>query len=169
MQNTKLIAFRNKYINAAKQAAKGTAILPDTIIILAALESKYGQSELTKKENNFFGVKGSGATYKTKEFVNGKYITISQSFKKYSSPLESFKDFVKFISGPRYIKAGVLKAKTVPAQFKAIKAAGYATDPNYVSKLILLYNSIPKKVLIGAGALTLLAAGALIYYNNEKV
>jgi flagellum-specific peptidoglycan hydrolase FlgJ len=139
MSKTK--AFFQKYKSAAIEAATGTKIFPEIILAAAALESRNGESLLTTKFNNFFGIKagptwsGGRVTMPTKEVLNGKTVTIDQPFRIYKTPADSFKDYVNFISGPRYKAAGVLKAKTPAEQAKAIAAAGYATDPKYSDKL----------------------------------
>jgi len=168
MANAKLETFAKKYRPAAVAAARGSRIFPDTILVAAALESKYGQSALTKNNNNFFGVKGKGSAYTTKEFINGKWVTVKAAFKKYKSPLDSFKDYVKFVSGPRYVKAGVTRAQNVPDQVKAIKAGGYATDPGYVNKLVSLYRARPKTVIATGTGLTLAAIAGIYFFSNGK-
>jgi flagellum-specific peptidoglycan hydrolase FlgJ len=135
--------FRKKYMLAAIDAARGTKIFPKTIITAAALESNYGKSQLSKVDNNFFGIKGKGRKYKTKEQVGNKLVTITDSFKVYNTPKDSFKDYVRLLNTNRYKKAGVLTAKNELEQFRAIKKGGYATDANYINKLNSIYKAIP--------------------------
>ena len=66
---------------------------------------------------------------------NGKIYTVNAPFRWYDTPTDSFKNYVHFISGARYIKAGVLTASTPAEQFAALHKAGYATDISYVEKL----------------------------------
>lgn len=166
--------FTLKYTAAAQRAAKGTKIFPKVILAAAALESRYGQSLLTKKYNNFFGVKAKKTDtnkilLQTKEDINGKTITINDYFKTYSSPEKSFKDYVRLLHTDRYKKAGVLSAKNEAEQIAAIKKAGYATDTNYVSKLNLLASKITLKNTANAGlGLLALAAGFIFINKNFK-
>jgi flagellum-specific peptidoglycan hydrolase FlgJ len=139
MSKTK--AFFQKYKGDAIRATAGTKIFPEVVLAAAALESRNGESLLTSKFNNFFGIKvtpnwaGGRVEMKTREVINGKEVFINAFFRIYPSPEDSFKNYVKFISGARYVKAGVLKAKTPQEQTQAIAAAGYATDPNYSATL----------------------------------
>ena len=106
-----------------------------------ALESNWGKSSLAK-DFNFGGIKAvKGAPFvekETKEYDSkkGMYRTKSR-FRKFNS-LDDYVNYkIDLLSGKRY------QAFTGdPAQFYSrIKAGGYATDPNYVEKLINVYNS----------------------------
>lgn len=138
-QSTK---FYSKYKAAAAQAAAGTKVFPETILSVAAHESGYGKSLLASKYNNFFGIKadsswtGKKIVFPTKEQdKSGNVFTVNAAFRWYDNAADSFRNYVKFISGPRYVKAGVLSAKNPADQFTALKKAGYATDVAYVNKL----------------------------------
>lgn len=142
--------FVKTYYSLAETITQGTGIFPLTLLSQAIIESSGkvggvwvpGQSTLSKLANNYFGIKASagwkGATIalQTGEVIDGKKVTITGTFRKYSSIEDSFRDYVKFLKeNPRYDKAGVFSAKDVSDQAKRLQAAGYATDPNY-SKLI---------------------------------
>ena len=97
-----------------------------------AIESGYGSAKSGK--NNMFGIKGAGTTVATKEQgANGLYSTRA-SFRDYGSTVESAQDYIKLLSGSRY--QGVSAASTPRQAAQAVKDAGYATDANYVSKLV---------------------------------
>ena len=165
--------FVKTYFQAAQLATKDTGIFPEVAITQAILESGNGNSLLASQYNNFFGIKASnswqGETVylPTAEYVQGHYITTGGRFRVYSSPFASFKDHVKFLqTNPRYTAAGVFKATTPAEQFKAIHAAGYATDPAYTEKLISVLDGIKKYLPgiadSGSALLILLIAGYLI-------
>lgn len=165
--------FIAAYSNNAKTAASGTNIFPETILSAAALESGYGASALAAQHNNFFGIKadenwtGKTATFLTKEQrEDGSVFTVLAKFRHYDSPIDSFKNYVHFISGPRYVKAGVLSAKTPAQQFAALKKAGYATDKNYVDKLTNTLASLKDFILTtpaGNGLASLAFVGLLFF------
>jgi flagellum-specific peptidoglycan hydrolase FlgJ len=47
---------------------------------------------------------------------------------------DGFKGYVNFLKeNPRYAKAGVFTANSITQQIQALKNAGYATDPEYVT------------------------------------
>lgn len=57
-------------------------------------------------------------------------------FRAYNNYTEALKDHLSFLKGDRYQKAGVLNATTPEDYANALYKAGYATDPNYASKII---------------------------------
>ena len=122
-----------------------TKILPSVIVAQAILESARGTSELARKANNLFGIKGNynGQSYtvKTKEYLNGKWTTVNAAFKKYPSYRESIIDHGNFFTSTPWRAQNyqrVLNAKDYKTQAKALQACGYATDPQYANKLINL-------------------------------
>ena len=135
------MASRSSFLSKAYSAAR-RAGLPDPAARVAAaqaaLESNYGKSA---PGNNFFGIKAGkswkGATQKLKtwEVIDGKKVTIKDSFRKYEDFAQSFKDWASLV-GKRW--PGVITAQTFEDAVAALKAGlpgGYATDPNYASKL----------------------------------
>ena len=68
--------------------------------------------------------------------------TVNAAFRHYDTAEASFRNYVKFIQGPRYVKAGVTKAQSPQEQFEKIHAAGYATDVAYSNKLKNIFNSV---------------------------
>lgn len=136
--------FATAYWQFAQKAANGTSIYPLTIMGAAATESGWGESGLTKEANNFFGIKSTpaweakGGQYvvkRTREVVGGKEIFIDARFRKYPTAYECFVNYVEFVSGPRYVKAGVLEALNPEEQISKIQKAGYATDPQYAKTI----------------------------------
>ena len=106
-----------------------------------ALESNWGKSSLVK-DFNFGGIKAVNGTpfveKETKEYSAGKGMHKTKSkFRKFNSLDEYVNYKISLLSGKRY------QAFTGdPTQFyHRIKAGGYATDPNYVEKLLNIYNS----------------------------
>ena len=87
-----------------------------------ALESGYGKSTVGK--NNYFNIKGNG---------NGGY-------RDYDSKEQSFMDFGALLSGKRYTSK-TSSATNVKEYVQGVKDAGYAEDPNYVSKVMKIINN----------------------------
>lgn len=132
---------RDDFIREAYSLAR-QAGLPDHLARMAvaqsALETGFGRSV---KKNNYFGIKatkswkGPTQTFKTWEDVNGFRVNQKAKFRAYMNPINSFKDWAKVI-GNKF--PGVLGAKTFDQAAAALGAGlpgGYATDPNYASKL----------------------------------
>jgi flagellar protein FlgJ len=140
-------SFKNKddfikamYPLAVKAAEALGGIDPNALLTQWGFESAWGQKVSGK--HNYFGIKadkswtGDKKDVMTHEFVAGQKIKIPQPFRSYSSPEEAVDDYVKFLKNTkRYTKAGVFNAKTSSEFFTALQSAGYATDPNYASKL----------------------------------
>jgi len=116
---------------AAKQAG---AKFPECISAQWALESGWGKH--TSGKNNYFGLKGSGTSVNTQEFINGKWITIKAGFLDFPD-LETcvtylvdrwYKDFGRF--------KGVNRAQSRNECAQLLVKEGFATDPDYSTKLI---------------------------------
>ena len=104
--------------------------------------------------NNLFGIKadsswtGKTFTSETQEDDgSGNLVTVTATFRAYDSISDSVLDRCKFLKeNQRYTDAGVFSASTPEAQVQALKDAGYATDSNYVSKLVGIINDYNLKV-----------------------
>lgn len=143
---------KSKFKLAMKPVADGIqqtyGIAPIVTITQAAHESNWGTSKLTQEANNLFGFTGESwekagkPTIKmpTKEYVNGKWVTVNRPFRAYTSWSASARDWADLLSqNTRYAKA-ILAAKAGNFNEFAtqVQAAGYATDPNYANALINL-------------------------------
>jgi len=131
--------FINKVKGGATQLWSIYKVLPSVAIAQAALESAWGTSGLTTKYSNLFGIKGSyggnAANMATWEVYGGITYNITANFRAYPSWETSIKDYGAFLNvNSRYKKA--LGLTNYKDQIKAIHEAGYATDPNYQSKII---------------------------------
>ncbi len=130
----------------AKVLQKKYGVLPSISIAQAILESDWGTSELSIKNNNFYGIKGDSSepivTMTTKEFVDGEWIEIHANFRKYTTWQESMEDHSELFTkgttwnGDQYAK--VLASKDYKEAAYALQESGYATDPDYPEKLIRL-------------------------------
>lgn len=114
-------------------------ILPSVAAGQAALESAWGGSGLATKYNNLFGIKGSyqgnSAMMNTWEVYGGKRYDITDGFRVYPDQATSILDYGVFLTvNKRYAKA--IGLKDYKSQIKAIHNAGYATDPQYSTKVI---------------------------------
>ncbi|MBQ3539740.1 MAG: glucosaminidase domain-containing protein [Bacteroidaceae bacterium] len=101
------------------------------------LESGAGNSTLTRKSNNHFGIKAdkSWKGKKTSSMDNGRKCY----FRVYDNPKESYEDHSRFLVGrQRYAALFKLKKTDYRGWAKGLKKAGYAEDPAYPGKLISL-------------------------------
>lgn len=136
-------AFIKKIGPIAKQVDKSYDLLPSITVAQACLESNYGQSDLAKKYNNLFGVKGTNpntsTVLTTKEYVKGKWIKVKARFQIYDSYEASIRAHARlFQNGTTWNHKQykhVLAAKNYKQQAKALVQDNYATDPDYATKL----------------------------------
>lgn len=137
-----------------------TSIIPDAlkyqvssgvpaavIVAQACLETGYGKSvchdkDTGKDSKNLFNIKGTGSAGSvqvwTTEYVGGVRQKVVANFRAYRTYQESFADHAKLLTtASRY--AGCMRAKNDPEEFaRQLQKAGYATDPQYANKLILI-------------------------------
>jgi len=130
--------FLDKHADYAMQQMERYGIPASVTLAQAMLETGFGKSELNKRTNNYFGVKGS---------YNGQYVTATddrpdEKFKKYDSLEQSYEDHSKVLMAARYQKyVGKLSPDDYKGWANGIKSGGYASDPDYASKLINLIES----------------------------
>lgn len=116
---------------------KKSGILASLTIAQAILESGWGKSALTREKNNLFGIKGKGAKFKTFEYINGKRVDITDSFKVYPDWETSVTDHsALFHRLSRY--HNLIGETDYKEACKKVFADGYATAPNYTQALISL-------------------------------
>lgn len=140
-------AFQDKLASHAEEASRASGIPAKFMLGQAALESGWGRREIKGRDgsnsHNLFGIK-AGPDWKgrvvetaTTEYVNGKPQVRVEKFRAYDSYADSFKDYARLlISNPRYEKALAAATSTDAAGFaRNLQRAGYATDPNYATKL----------------------------------
>lgn len=139
-------AFIDKISAYAKVLQSEYGVLPSISIAQAILESNWGNSEISEKYNNFYGIKGSEEAntvlMNTKEFVDEEWIEINGRFRIYESWQDSMNAHTKlFVEGTTWNPqqyAAVLAADNYRDAAFALQASGYATDPTYPEKLIEL-------------------------------
>ncbi len=131
------VCFENK--------KRGYPLFSSVVIAQAILETGWGKSSLMMKANALFGIKATGWNGKvfnsiTQEVIDGKAINTSACFRAYNSIQDSVADYFDLICrSQRYRKALVT---TTPREcIEAIKNGGYATDPDYVNKIMSIINS----------------------------
>jgi flagellum-specific peptidoglycan hydrolase FlgJ len=192
--------FIETYYDFVATQTENTGLLPETVLTAAILESSgksdgkwlVGGSYLSRKANNYFGVKCGSKWTGDKFYINtgeqtasgANYVEKNACFRKYASVESSIQGYIDLITKSSRYK-NVLKQKTPFEQFKALKLAGYATAVNYASTLNDIYKgqkstfdtlSVKKKsklfpkIIVGT-----LIAGSIftiysLYFNsNEKI
>ncbi|MEJ5058222.1 MULTISPECIES: flagellar assembly peptidoglycan hydrolase FlgJ [unclassified Pseudomonas] len=137
--------FVNTMLPMAKEAADRIGVDPRYLVAQAALETGWGKSVMRAQDgsssHNLFGIKagsswkGDSARAITSEFRNGEMVRETAEFRSYDSYKDSFHDLVTLLqTNNRY--QDVVKSADNPEQFvRELQKAGYATDPDYASKI----------------------------------
>ncbi len=98
------------------------------------LESGAGKSRLAVKGNNHFGIKCHGWTGRTIYATDDRP---DECFRAYKNAYESYEDHSLFlVKGNRYRSLFSLKITDYKGWARGLKAAGYATNPQYPTLLI---------------------------------
>ncbi|WP_162258969.1 glycoside hydrolase family 73 protein, partial [Weissella kandleri] len=149
--NNTVTNFTNRVAPGVKHASQCYNVWGSVMMAQAALESGWGQSQLSIQANNYFGIKGSyngqSVTMRTAEYdENGNLYYTDAKFKKYPSPTESMNDNGNLLRNGTswdhkyYSGAWKENADTYAKAAHALNGK-YATDPNYATKLISIIQS----------------------------
>ena len=134
----------------AERVARDSGIDPKLMVAQAALETGWGRHMIRGEQGepsfNLFGIKadsrwqGDAVSITTTEYREGLPMKEQASFRAYTDYESSFRDYVSFLeSNPRYRE--VLSVADQPEVFaEKLQEAGYATDPNYGSKIRQIMN-----------------------------
>lgn len=111
--------------------------IPASIILAQGLlESGGGKGRLAVLANNHFGIKCHGWTGDRILHDDDEQ---NECFRKYRHAIESFEDHSNFLrTRPRYASLFQLSPTDYVNWAHGLRAAGYATDPAYATKLISL-------------------------------
>ena len=123
------------YAHAAMENMRLTGVPASITLAQGILESSSGNSPLAREANNHFGIKchkeWSGPTYIQDDDEK------DECFRKYEDVLDSYRDHAHFLtSRPRYQGLFQLQKTDYQGWAHGLKAAGYATNPNYAPLLI---------------------------------
>lgn len=135
-QSTKEEKCRNYIARFLKVAQMERAKFGIPISIKLAqglLESDAGDSPLTRATNNHFGIKTLNKNIPHKVFKDD---SSSDKFKIYATAWESYRDHSLFLEQPHYKILKSISTKDYESWAKGLQRCGYATDPQYASKLV---------------------------------
>lgn len=128
----------------AERVGQELGIHPLALIAQAALETGWGRhlmaDESGEKSWNLFGIKARkgqpAVEADTQEFRNGRMQAERAAFRWFESLEEAFDGYASLIGrSPRYRQA-VAEGQDPERYAKELQRAGYATDPDYASKII---------------------------------
>ena len=175
-------AFIQEIGRLAALDMRKSGVLASLTTAQAILESNWGTSGLTVRANALFGIK-AGASWRgkvysatTKECYDGvNPVEITALFRAYGSWAESVSDHSALLTRNARYKA-VVGERDYKAACRAIKAAGYATDPDYAEKLIRVIEEYGLTAYDGIAAPdgTVFSVGDVVeftgkvHYSNSK-
>jgi Mannosyl-glycoprotein endo-beta-N-acetylglucosaminidase len=130
---------------------------PSVTIAQAILESGWGRSKLASVDRNYFGIKCFGGVfgklangchlYTTQECTKaGVCFTTTATFRTYSKMANSFRDHGSFLNVNSRYRPAFVYTRDANRFIWAVWKAGYATDPNYYTKVtgIMAANGLHK-------------------------
>ncbi|MGA3128347.1 MAG: glucosaminidase domain-containing protein [Candidatus Korobacteraceae bacterium] len=138
---------------AATRSSEQSGMPAMVTVAQAALESNWGQSQLSQQANNYFGIKAHGnhdcVLMPTDECENGASVEIHAEFARYLSMLECFRcrDGI-LLRGAVY--AGAREQRGDEGGFITELAKHWATDPRYAEKLLAVLKEVKGMVAIKA-------------------
>ena len=125
-------------------------VAPEIVAAHAALESGWGQRPLRQSTgadtNNLFGIKAGGkwqgdvASNVTTEYAAGSGTALKKTerFRSYPDQASAFRDYAQvLLDNPRY-RAALNTGANAGAFAQGLARGGYATDPDYATKLTQL-------------------------------
>lgn len=133
-QRQSTLEYIDKWDEVAVQQMHAHGIPASITLAQGILESGSGNSDLSKKSNNHFGIK-CGSSWKGKS-VRYDDDRKRECFRKYPNASQSFHDHSDFLQRDRYANLFELRTTDYKGWAKGLKKAGYATDPKYPHKLI---------------------------------
>jgi len=137
-QTQPITTYDNTWAGVKAAAKDAGAKYPEVVAAQWALESGFGKH--FSGQWNAFGLKGSGTERETKEFINGKWITIRAGFIDFPD-LQTCVSYLvdRWYRDYKNYK-GVNRAVSREDCARLLQREGYATDPTYPEKLIRLMN-----------------------------
>ncbi len=130
--------------------AEGVPVVPKAVAAQAALESRWGESELAREASNLFGVKAgsswSGPVLElpTWEVVDSQRVQTVARFRRYEGFEEAVLDYVRILGRLSWYRDAVEAARYGdPYGFLyglegRAGEPGWATDPDYARKVLAI-------------------------------
>lgn len=143
----------------AEQVAARLGVATESVIAQAALETGWGRSipaDSTGSSNNLFGIKansnwqGARVASLTQEHSANGMRQVVEPFRAYRSVAESVSDYADLLGNSRRYAAVRNTGQDVHAFATALKRGGYATDPDYVQKIVATADSVRRLLAVPA-------------------
>lgn len=135
--------YVDKYAPLAIAEMQQAGIPASITLAQGLLESNAGESKLSRKTNNHFGVKCFSKRCKPGHCANFTDDSHKDFFVKYTNAKGSYRAHSQFLKkGSRYRELFELDATDYRGWARGLAQAGYATDPQYGDKLIAIIQTL---------------------------
>ena len=146
LKEQQIYEYIQKYRFAAKAEQTKSGIPTSIKLAQGILESKSGRSELARKANNHFGIKcgknwkGGSYTILSDEWdrKKGRMIARKGCFRAYTTVDECYNAHSNILKHKRYKKLFELDHRDYKNWALGLQKLGYATDPDYAKKVIII-------------------------------
>jgi flagellum-specific peptidoglycan hydrolase FlgJ len=146
LKDQQVYEYIQKYRFSAKAEQTKSGIPISIKLAQGILESKSGRSELARKAKNHFGIKcgknwkGSSYTILSDEWNRTKNRMIARKgcFRAYTTVDECYSAHSNLLKHKRYKKLFDLDRRDYKNWALGLQKLGYATDPDYAKKIILI-------------------------------
>jgi len=138
----KQIAYVKRFSKIAQTEMKKFGIPASIKLAQGLLESNAGESPLSRKNNNHFGMKCFSTKCKKGHCSNFSDDSHKDFFRVYQNSWESYRAHSKMLQNKRYRHLLDLGHSDYKAWAKGLKASGYATDKRYAEKIIHLIEDL---------------------------
>lgn len=134
------VAWFNRALPAARNVKSRWGVPIAVTLAQGALESTWGTHA---PGNIFFGVKGKSPEGKsinvtTHEVYGGRSAVIQDGFRSYDTLEQSADDYGRFLSSNRRYRAAFAYTNDPEKFIHEVAKAGYATDPHYEHKILII-------------------------------
>lgn len=139
-------AFVQRLLPHAQRASQASGIPATFMLGQAALETGWGKAEIRgadgQNSHNLFGIKAGGSwrgkavDIVTTEYVGGKPVKQVDSFRAYDNYEDAFRDYANLLRSNARYQSAVATGTDASGFARGLQQAGYATDPNYATKLM---------------------------------
>ncbi len=143
--NDKLTVCNNyvdRFASVAQSEMTKYGIPASIKLAQALLESDAGDSKLSLKHKNHFGIKCFSKQCKKGHCANFTDDTHKDFFRNFETSWESFRAHSLVLMKSRYQPLFDLNIRDYRSWAKGLSKAGYATDPNYAKKLIMIIEAL---------------------------
>lgn len=128
--------YVERFVKIAQAEMEKYGIPASISLAQGLVESNAGESKLSVRNNNHFGMKCFSHSCSKGHCSNFTDDSHKDFFLKFENPWKSFRAHSKLLKAGRYRRLFSLSSKDYRGWATGLKAFGYATDPHYANSLI---------------------------------